>query len=51
MKHPIPPHERHHEELPPHLRRGHREHEPTHAEIMRKLDKMEEILRRLEQKF
>ena len=40
---PIPPHERFH-------RRSLPEEEPTHGEIMEKLDRIEETLRRLEEK-
>lgn len=42
----IPPHERHH--VPPHERHPRM---PPHVEIMERLDRIEEVLRRLDEKF
>ena len=38
----IPPHER---DVPPHLRHG---YEPTHGDLMEKLEAIEELLRSIE---
>lgn len=41
---PILPHER---DVPPHLRHG---HEPTHSDLMEKLEAIEEMLRSIEER-
>ncbi len=37
-----------HHEIPPHLRHG---REPTHEDIVERLERIEEVLRRVEGKF
>ncbi|MFH1802977.1 MAG: hypothetical protein ABH864_06040 [archaeon] len=44
----MPRHERH--PLPPHEREGHLHDEPTHGELMEKMEIIEDLLRRIEEK-